>query len=144
MYSKSPITPDHNKPIEIYQVRADIAARDLIPANVRYIGRECITEDTGNKYRLVGGITNADWVMVSSGNGELTRAKESFTITQTDLNNGWLDLSNPPHSVDTLDLYLDGVLEPTASMWTLATARITFTNINDLYLGATVDTIYYY
>ena len=143
MYSKSPIIPQHNKAIEIYFVLADISERDAIPVNVRHEGRECITIDTGNKYRLVGGITNADWVMVSSGTGAGSKQTDIFTITGTDMTNGYLDLSQLPKT-NTETVFYDGLEEDNGVFYTLATNRITFIDIADIYVDAKITIKYSY
>lgn len=48
-----------------YRSVANAAARDAIPANFRSIGMATTLQDTGIEYKLLGGITNADWVATS-------------------------------------------------------------------------------
>ncbi len=45
-----------------YRSVANAATRDAIPANFRSVGMAVTLQDTGVEYKLVGGITNADWV----------------------------------------------------------------------------------
>lgn len=44
-----------------YRVVADTPARDAIPANFRKLDMLITTQDTGIRYRLVGGLLNANW-----------------------------------------------------------------------------------
>lgn len=56
-------TQDPSLELGGYRSVANIAARDAIPANFRVIGMQVTLIDTGDTYQLVGGITNADWVL---------------------------------------------------------------------------------
>jgi len=94
MRTKSPLIPDHNRPIEIYQVVADLTERDAIPVGVRHIGRECITANDGVKYRLIGGITNAHW---SSITGDVNGYQLPFT--NADLVSGYLTVTHDLNSL---------------------------------------------
>lgn len=53
-------------PLDSRNQVADIAARDAIPAGERYEGLStyCIADQT--VYRLIGGITNAEWVATAT------------------------------------------------------------------------------
>jgi len=142
MYSKSPIIPQHNKAIEIYFVLADISERDAIPVNVRHEGRECITIDTGNKYRLVGGITNADWVMVSGGGGGIVPEDEDFLIDATMVSNGYIDLShNANLTKQQISVYYDGDINRLGVDYTMPNPdRVNF--IYPLVLGRWINVKY--
>jgi len=43
----------------------DLTARDAIPAEVRKIGLRCRVTSLSETYELVGGITNANWFLVT-------------------------------------------------------------------------------
>jgi hypothetical protein len=52
-------------PLEAKTVRANVAARDAIPAVQRYPGLKVYTTAEQKNYQLVGGIANSNWVEIS-------------------------------------------------------------------------------
>lgn len=128
MITKSQSRVAHNRPRFIYDVVSDIAGRDAIPSNIRFEGMEVITSDTGGKYRLVGGITNAEWVFVSSGGGIFLKQRDLFTINATDATNGYLDLSQTPIATEHIVVEKNGqMLAPGISNdYTISGNRVTF------------------
>lgn len=53
-------------PLDDREVAADIATRDAIDPGERYDGLECYVVADQIVYRLVGGITNGDWVAATA------------------------------------------------------------------------------
>jgi len=143
METKSPIIPLHNRPTELYQVVADIAARDAIPTNVRFEGRECITLNNNFKYRLIGGIANSNWVLVNNGTSGGASASDSFTITSTDISNGYVNLTHIP-LVNSEIVFFDGLEEDISVFYMVASNTITFIDVNDIYIGAKITVKYSY
>jgi len=128
MISKSQTRVAFNKARFQYDTVADVVTRDLIPTNVRFEGMETITLDTGNKYRLVSGILNTDWVLVSGGGGTGTNTNESFEITATDVANGYIDISNTPNLLEHFIVEKNGQILTwgTLNDYTVSGTRITF------------------
>ena len=122
------ITKSHNLPTIQYQVVADNTERDSIPSNIRFEGMETITLDTGNKYRLVSGILNTNWVLVSGGGGTGTNTNESFEITATDVANGYVDISNTPNLLEHFIVEKNGQILTWGALndYTVSGTRITF------------------
>lgn len=145
MYFKSQIVPKHNKPTELYQVVADITARDAIPSNVRFEGRECIVLSNNNKYRLIGGITNTNWVIVSGGSAP-TIVDEEFVVDATIQSNGYIDLLNNPNGAKgQVFVFYDGIVnyEGAGNDYTMPNPdRVNFTY--SLRIGALIKIKYSY
>lgn len=59
-------------PLDTRSVQPTLTARDAIPSLVRYNGMTVFVTAEDKAYRLVGGITNADWVEEGSGAGDIT------------------------------------------------------------------------
>lgn len=53
-------------PLDDRHVKADTTARDAIPAGERHDGLECYVIADQIVYRLIGGITNGDWVAATA------------------------------------------------------------------------------
>jgi hypothetical protein len=63
-----------------FQVRTDISDRDSIPTLNRKEGMLAYVVSTTTTYRLVGGITNLDWVAVSTPSGLLTLTTDDALV----------------------------------------------------------------
>jgi len=145
MISKSQIRVAHNSPRFEYDAVADVATRDLIPTNVRFDGMETIALDTGNKYRLVGGTANANWVLVSGGGGMGTNTNEPFVITATDVANGYIDISNTPNLLKHLIVEKNGQMLTWGALndYVISGTRITFNTPLSIEGQADQITVYY-
>jgi hypothetical protein len=64
-----------------YRAVASVAARDAIPSHLREVGMIVYTIATTEHYRLVGGITNGDWQLVTFGGGGVSWQVDSFVAT---------------------------------------------------------------
>jgi hypothetical protein len=56
-------------PLDHKTIKADIAARDAIPAIQRYIGMIVTVQDTNTTYKLSSPLTNSDWAVFGGGSG---------------------------------------------------------------------------
>ncbi|MEA2037781.1 MAG: hypothetical protein U9O94_09810, partial [Nanoarchaeota archaeon] len=68
----------------------------------------------------------ASWELIGSGGVAETKASETFTITSTDITNGYIDLANTPNNTYGTDVRNNGLSLPNTIDWTLTTNRITF------------------
>ncbi len=85
----------------------------------------------------------ASWVKVSSGGSVSAFQTDVFTIDATDISNGYLDLSQLPKT-NTETVFYDGLEEDNGVFYTLATNRITFIDVGDIYVGAKITIKYSY
>ena len=111
METKSPIIPLHNRPTEIYQIVVDVTAMNAIPANVRFEGRKCVVVANDNEYRLVGGVANANWVVVNSGVGAGILIEDIRTVDAGISAAGFIDLAQAPNTtIGHLSVFYDGFM----------------------------------
>lgn len=84
-------------PLDKRTIVADITARNALAAGVRYLGMEVFVQSDEVKYRLVGGITNADWVAESSSSitADATTTVKGKILLAGDLS-GTADLPTVP------------------------------------------------
>ena len=107
-----------------------------------------VFDDGGNngRYELVD-VSNptliASWIKVSGGSSAGALQTDIFTITATDISNGFIDLSQTP-KIGTETLYYDGLEEDESVFYTIATNRITFIDVSDIYIGAKITIKYSY
>lgn len=62
-----------NKPLDARTVAVDATERDAIPETSRYEYMKVITSDDGKEWQLQGGVTNANWVELTSGGGDTAK-----------------------------------------------------------------------
>lgn len=62
-----------NKPLDARTIAINTTERDAIPEASRYEYLKVITSDDGKEYQLQGGITNSDWVELTSGGGDTVK-----------------------------------------------------------------------
>ena len=92
----------------------------------------------------------ASWVRIGTGGSSLTSTTDVFLISNIDIINGYIDLTNTPGN--DIILFYDGIEEPLATdtgtndgMWLITGQRISFNNpTKDLYEGARIDVKYTY
>ena len=68
-----------------YLLVNNLTERDNIAANIRKIGQICYITSTDEEYRLVGGITNSNWVkLTNTGTGTSSgTTKQNYVIVDT-------------------------------------------------------------
>lgn len=71
-------------PLDTREQKADLTARDAIASGTRWEGMEVYVISESKSYKLVGGITNSDWVENGGGSGGGISFKSVTTITASD------------------------------------------------------------
>lgn len=74
----SNFTLNSGLPLDSRVVVADVTARDAIPAIQRFDGLSVYLVSTNATWQLQGGVTNGDWVNVTSGSSALTATQVGY------------------------------------------------------------------
>ena len=93
------------KPLDIREVVTTLVDRDNIDNNKRYIGLVTWVNNEEKEYRLIGGISNNDWVEVISTESPIK--EDIITLTQTHLDNKFITISFNIEDTDNVDIYVE-------------------------------------
>lgn len=120
----SAFTENAQQPLDLRIVQADITARNAIPVFQRYDGLFVYLISTNETWQLQAGITNSDWVLISSGgSGGFTYINEVVAGSGTSF-----ALAHTPIDATRVALYGGGSRLTPTDDYTISGATITMTN----------------